>query len=142
MKNDQCLKLVCSGRQPLLLEGGFSITAPAYMLGIPFWTAAPKSRCPVGRRGEFPDHPSSILLSILSSVLSSVLPSFLPSVLPSICQSILHSVHTPCCPVGHCGLKSAISASKGLILAFPNHDLAHKTSNLSFKPRISPLGLR
>ena len=65
---------------------------PAWSDQLKKWSgsraAAPKGRCPVGHRGEFPD----------------VRPSFRPSLHPSILP-----------PLGHQGLKSVLLA---VILAF------------------------
>ena len=84
---------------------------------LTFWAAAPKGRCPVGHRGEFPD----------------VRPSIRPSVLPYVPPL-----------VGHFGLKSTLS---DLILAFlslksalPGLNLALPTSNQLSRPQIRSPG--
>ena len=64
-----------------------------------FWAAAPKGRCPVRRRGEFPDVVPSVLLSFrppLLAIKASNLPSK-PSISPPsifISQSRIHQVST------------------------------------------------
>ena len=77
----------------------------------PFWAAAPKGRCPVGHRGEFPD--------VRPSVRPSFRPSFRPSPPPGW-PSWLHILTLrpdsgPLSPqISSPGLKSALKASNQL----------------------------
>ena len=41
------------------------------ILQLPFWAAAPKGRCPVGHRGEFPDVRTSVRPSVRTSPCSN-----------------------------------------------------------------------
>merc|ERR1711911_452784 len=97
-----------------------------------FWAAAPKGRCPVGHRGEFPDVRPSVRLSFRPS------PPGWPS-RPHILT--LRPDLGPLSPqISPPGLKSALQASNQLSrhqISSPGLKSALQTSNQHSRPQIS-----
>ena len=124
---------------------------PAWSDQLKKWSesraAAPKGRCPVGHRGEFPDVPPSVRLSVLPSVppgwpsrphILTLRPDLGP-LSPQISSPGSNQLSGP--QISSPGLKSALQASNPLSrpqISIPGPKSALQASNLPPRPKACP----